>query len=170
LATLAKELVLMGSGMYAESGGIGGDARREFNWWFDPEAARITVRAPWKKITITPVDVSIKTKLTPEIRAAIAKADTPIAHYLTQYSVESFMWDELSAAALVDPSIITSQRELYVDVDVDHGPTYGETLFWEKGVELPPYERLATVQFDVNAPKLYDLYIKLMTQPPHRPR
>lgn len=170
LATLAKELVLMGSGMYAESGGIGGDARREFNWWFDPEAARITVRAPWKKITITPVDVSIKTKLTPEIRAAIAKADTPIAHYLTQYSVESFMWDELSAAALVDPSIITSQRELYVDVDVDHGPTYGETLFWEKGVELPPYERLATLQFDVNAPKLYDLYIKLMTQPPHRPR
>jgi inosine-uridine nucleoside N-ribohydrolase len=166
VAALAKELVLMGSGMYAESGGIGGDARREFNWWFDPEAARITMRAPWKKVTITPVDVSIRTKLTPEIRAAIAKADTPTAHYLTQYSVESFMWDELSAAALVDPSIITSERELYVDVDVDHGPTYGQTLFWEKGVDLPPYERLATVQFDVNAPKLYELYIKLMTQPP----
>jgi hypothetical protein len=35
----------------------------------------------------------------------------------------------------------------------------------EKGAELPPYERLATVQFDVDAPKLYQLYVKLMTQP-----
>ncbi len=166
VATLAKELVLMGSGMYADNGGISGDARREFNWWFDPEAVRITMRAPWKEVTITPVDVSIKTKLTPGIIAAIAKADTPVARYLTEYSVESFMWDELSAAAMIDPSMITGQKELYVDIDIDHGPNYGETLFWEKGTELPSYERLATVQFDVDAKKLYDLYIKLMTLPP----
>ncbi len=80
VARLAKELVLMGSGMYADNGGIGGiDARREFNWWFDPEAVQIVMRSPWKKITITPIDVSVKTKLTPEIKAAIAKADTPVA-------------------------------------------------------------------------------------------
>jgi len=169
VATLAKGLVLMGSGMYADNGGITGvDARREFNWWFDPEAVRITMRAPWKKITITPVDVSIKTRLSPEIMAAIAKADTPVARYLTAYSVESFMWDELSAAAMIDPSIITEQKELYVDIDIDHGANYGNTLFWAPGTELPPYERLATVQFDVDARKLYDLYIKLMTRPPRQ--
>ncbi|MBI1739636.1 MAG: nucleoside hydrolase [Acidobacteriales bacterium] len=169
VATLAKELVLMGSGMYADNGGIGGvDARREFNWWFDPEAVRITMRAPWKKITITPVDVSVKTKLGPEIQAAIAKADAPVARYLTAYSVESFMWDELSAAAMVDPSLITGQKELYVDIDIDHGPSYGQTLFWSPGTELPSYARKATVQFDVDAPKLYDLYIKLMTLPPRK--
>ena len=78
------------------------------------------------------------------------------------------MWDELSAAAMIDPSIITGQKELYVDIDVDHGSSYGETLFWEPGTELPPYERLATVQFDVDTKKLYDLYIKLMTQPPRQ--
>src|SRR3989442_9475470 len=78
VATLAKELVLMGSGMYADNGGISGvDGRREFNWWFDPEAVRIVMRAPWKKIAITPIDISVKTKLGPEIKAAIAKADTP---------------------------------------------------------------------------------------------
>src|SRR6266702_6067782 len=166
VATLAKELVLMGSGMYADNGGISGvNGRREFNWWFDPEAVRITMRAPWKKITITPIDISVKTKLGPEIRAAIAKADTPVARYLTEYSVDSFMWDELSAAAMVDPSIITGEKELYVDIDIDHGPSYGETLFWNPGTALPAYERKATVQFDVDAPKLYDLYVKLMTQP-----
>jgi inosine-uridine nucleoside N-ribohydrolase len=76
------------------------------------------------------------------------------------------MWDELSAAAMVDPGIITRQKEMYVDIDVDHGPSYGMTLFWERGSPVPPYERLATVQFDVDTPKLNDLYIRLMTQPP----
>jgi inosine-uridine nucleoside N-ribohydrolase len=165
VATLAKELVLMGSGMYANNGGINSiDGRREFNWWFDPEAVRIAMRAPWKKITITSIDISVKTTVNPEVKAAIAKADTPVARYLTEYSVESFMWDELSAAALIDPSIVTGHKDLYVDIDVDHGPSYGETVFWEPGTELPPYEQKATVQFDVDTKKLYDLYVKLMTQ------
>ncbi len=171
VANLAKELVLMGSGMYADNGGISGtDGRREFNWWFDPEAVRITMRAPWKKITITPIDVSVKTSLNPATKAAIAKANTPIARYLTEYSMPGQMWDELSAAALIDPSIITGTKQLYVDIDIDHGPSYGETLFWEPGTALPPYERVATVQFDVDAQKLYDLYIQLMTQPPKSAR
>ncbi len=152
--------------MYADNGGINSiDGRREFNWWFDPEAVRIVMRSPWKSITITPIDISVKTTVNPAVKAAIAKADTPVARYLTQYAVESFMWDELSAAAMIDPSMITSQKELYVDIDVDHGPSYGETLFWAPDTELPPYQRKATVQFDVDTKKLYDLYIKLMTQP-----
>lgn len=169
LAALAKELVLMGSGMYADKGGINTvDGRREFNWWFDPEAARIVMRSPWKKITITPIDISVKTEVTPEVKAAIAKADTPVARYLTEYAVHSFMWDELSAAAMIDPSMVTRSKQLYVDIDVDHGPSYGETLFWDPDAEVPPYERLATVQFDVDAQKLYDLYVKLMTQLPRQ--
>ncbi|MGH9707067.1 MAG: nucleoside hydrolase, partial [Candidatus Acidiferrales bacterium] len=59
VATLAKEFVMMGGGLYADKGGIdpgAHDGRREFNWWFDPEAARIVLRAPWKKLTITPID------------------------------------------------------------------------------------------------------------------
>jgi inosine-uridine nucleoside N-ribohydrolase len=168
VATLAKSLVLMGSGFYADNGGITSiDGRREFNWWFDPEAVRIVMRSPWKSITITPIDVSVKTTVNPAVRAEIAKADTPVARYLTQYSVESFMWDELSAAAMVDPSVITKQKEFYVDIDVDHGPSYGQTLFWDTKAQVPPYERKATVQFDVDTTKLYDLYVKLMTQPPH---
>jgi len=169
VATLAKELVLMGSGMYADKGGINSvDGRREFNWWFDPEAVRISMRAPWKKITITPIDISVKTNVGRALHDAIANADTPVARYLTQFSEPGFMWDELSAAALIDPSMITEQKELYVDIDIEHGPSYGETLFWGPDVSLPSYERKATVQFDVDTKKLYDLYIKLMTQAPRK--
>ena len=67
VATLAKEFVMMGGGLYADKGAIDPgaiDARSEFNWWFDPEAARIVLRAPWKKITITPIDISVKTRFT----------------------------------------------------------------------------------------------------------
>ena len=160
VATLAKSLVLMGSGMYADNGGITGvDGRREFNWWFDPEAVRIVMRSPWKSITITPIDISVKTTVNPAVKAAIAKADTPVAKYLTAYAVESFMWDELSAAAMIDPSIVTRQKEMYVDIDVDHGPSYGETLFWDTKAEVPPWQQKATVQFDVDTKKLYDLYV-----------
>ena len=71
VATLAKQLVLMGSEMYAKNGGINSiDGRREFNWWFDPEAVRIAMRAPWKKITITPTDISVKTTVNPKVKAA----------------------------------------------------------------------------------------------------
>ena len=41
------------------------------------------------------------------------------------------MWDEIAAIAMVDPSIITKQQELYVNIDIDHGPGYGQTIFVE---------------------------------------
>ena len=36
--------------------------RREFNLWFDPEAAHEALMAPWKKIVCTTVDISVKTR------------------------------------------------------------------------------------------------------------
>ncbi len=169
VATLAKEFVLMGGGLYADKGAIDKgaiDARREFNWWFDPEAARIVLRAPWKKMTITPIDISVKTRYTPEMKAEISKANTPITQYLDKYSLPGYMWDEIAGIALIDPSIITGQKQLYMDIDIDHGASYGKTLFWDPSTTVPPYERLANVQLDIDAQKFYKIYTDLMTRPP----
>jgi len=169
VATLAKEFVLMGGGLYADKGAIDKgalNARREFNWWFDPEAARIVLRAPWKKMTITPIDISVKTRYTTEMKAEVAKAKTPITDYLDKYSLPGYMWDEIAGIALIDPSIITGQKQLYMDIDIDHGAGYGNTLFWDASSVVPPYERLATVQFDIDAQKFYTIYTDLMTRPP----
>jgi len=169
VATLAKEFVMMGGGLYADKGAIDPgaiDARREFNWWFDPEATRIVLRAPWKKVTITPIDISVKTRFTNEMKATISKANTPITQYLDKWSLPGYMWDEIAGAALIDPSIITGSKELYMDIDVDHGASYGKTLFWSAKTPVPPYERLANVQFDIDAEKFYKLYIDLMTRAP----
>jgi inosine-uridine nucleoside N-ribohydrolase len=169
VATLAREFVLMGGGLYADKGAIDTgaiDARREFNWWFDPEAARIVLRAPWKKMTITPIDISVKTHYTNEMKATISKANTPITQYLDKYSLPGYMWDEISGVALIDHSIITGEKQLYMDIDVDHGASYGKTIFWDAKAQVPPYLRLANVQFDIDAEKFYKLYIDLMTRPP----
>ncbi len=168
VAMLAKEFVMMGGGLYADKGAIDPgaiDARREFNWWFDPEATRIVLRAPWKKVTITPIDISVKTRFTTEMKAAISKANTPVTQYLDKYSLPGYMWDEIAGAALIDPSIITGQKQLYMDIDVDHGASYGKTIFWNSAAKVPPYLRLANVQFDIDAEKFYKLYIDLMTRP-----
>jgi purine nucleosidase len=169
VATLAKEFVMMGGGLYADKGAIDPgaiDARREFNWWFDPEATRIVLRAPWKKVTITPIDISVKTRFTKEMKATIARAGTLVTQYLDKYSLPGYMWDEIAGVALIDPSIITGQKQLYIDIDVDHGASYGKTIFWGHTAQVPPYLRLADVQFDIDAQKFYRLYIDLMTRPP----
>jgi purine nucleosidase len=168
VATLAKEFVMMGGGLYADKGAIDPgaiDARREFNWWFDPEATRIVLRAPWKKVTITPIDISVKTRYTTEMKATITKARTPVTEYLEKYSLPGYMWDEIAGAALIDPSIITGQKQLYMDIDVDHGASYGKTIFWNATAKVPPYLRLTNVQFDIDAEKFYKIYVDLMTRP-----
>jgi purine nucleosidase len=166
IASLAKELVLMGSGFDVTDGGLQqGNSRREFNWWWDPEAVRIALSAPWKKITITPIDISVKTRLSDDIKAEIAKADTPVARYLTQFSRGSYMWDEISAIAFLDPSIMTRSQELYVNIDIDHGPSYGQTIFVDKDVPVPSWWKLATVQWDLDTARFYKAYIDLMKRP-----
>jgi inosine-uridine nucleoside N-ribohydrolase len=166
VASLAKQLVLMGSGYYAATGGIqAGNGRREFNWWFDPEAVHIVMNAPWKKITITPVDISIKTRLSEDIQTQIAKTDTPLTRYLKQFSRSGYMWDEIAAAAFMDPSVITNQQELYVDIDTSHGASYGQTVFAGKTAKVPSSWKTSNVQFDLNTDKFYQMYIHLMTLP-----
>jgi purine nucleosidase len=167
VVSLSKELVLMGGGLDVALAGIQREnGRREFNWWFDPEAVRIVMSAPWKKITMTPNDVSIKTSLSPELQARISRVNMPLTQYLTKYTrTGGYMWDEIAVAAFLDPSIITEQKELYVNIDIDHGASYGQTIFVDKNVTVPSWWKLATVQFNLNTEKFYDAYVRLMTAP-----
>ena len=186
LPSLARELVLMGAGFNSERGNIHEfNARREFNWWWDPEAVRIVMSADWPKITITPHDVAATVLIEDpqeregfdqQVRSRIAAAKTPLSDYLTRFSggYGGYMWDEISVAAFLDPSVITRQKELYVNIDIDHGASYGQTIFLVKHQErsnpprernLPSWWKPAHVQFGVDIDKFYEIYIDLMTRP-----
>lgn len=167
---LAKELVLMGGSINptTDDPEFVNNPRHEFNFWFDAEATHKVLHSHWKKITATTVDVSVKTRLTKAIIGEIGKAGTPVAQYVAKYTrvgVRSYMWDELAAAAWLDPSIITREQTLYVDCDLDRGAGYGNTLTWVPGSNPGLGEQLVHVQLDLDAAKLYRLFIQLMTSP-----
>ena len=166
-AELAKELVVMGGSIAPahERASQATSIRREFNFWWDPEATRIVLRAPWPKITVTTVDISIKTRLRQAMIDEIGQAQTAVAQYLGKWADEEYMWDELAAAAWLDPSIITKQEQLYMDISIDHGASYGDTLVWAEGNQPGLGERKVIVQEDLNTEKLYRMFIDLMKGP-----
>ena len=144
--------------------------RHEFNFWFDPEAAHMVLRAPWPRIDLTDVDISVKTMFTQAMLDEIARSHNPAAQYIAKYTTDRYyMWDELAAAALLDPGIITREQVLYVDVDTQRGPNYGDTLSWTPAsrprVTLQPVH----VQQDLDLAKFNRMFVQLMQAPPVKP-
>ena len=166
-AELTQELVVMGGSLAPAIERLAQytPIRREFNFWWDPEATRMVLRAAWPKITITTVDISIKTRLRQPMIDEIGKAQTAAAQYIAKWADEEFMWDELAAAAWLDPSIITKQEQLYMDINIDHGPGYGDTLVWAPGNQPGLGEQLVNIQTDLNTEQFYRMFIDLMTRP-----
>jgi inosine-uridine nucleoside N-ribohydrolase len=168
---LVKELVFMGASLnpQTEDPEFVNTPRHEFNIWFDPEAAHIVLHAPWKKIVCTSVDVSVKTQLTAKLIERIKAGDSPAARYVGQYArlfgKYNYLWDELAAAAWLDPTLITKKEMRYMDVDLDRGANYGNILTWTEDdkpkVEVLPVE----IQVDLDTDKFYKMFVDLLTAP-----
>lgn len=169
-ASLAKELVLMGGSVHPVTTDpeFQANPHREFNLWMDPEASRCVLRAPWARVVVTTVDISVKTRLTKQLIAEIAKGTTAGARYVAKYASEDYLWDELAAVAWLDPSIITNWKKMYLDVSLDRDATYGNTLAWGPGQEPPLHGRVVEVQQDLNRAKFYKEFVALMTTPTPR--
>ncbi|MBV8864956.1 MAG: nucleoside hydrolase [Acidobacteriaceae bacterium] len=170
-AELAQELIFMGGSLNPQTTDpeFANNPRHEFNFWFDPEAAHIVLRAPWKKIVCTPIDISIKARLSAELVKRIETARTPIARYIARYYQPGMgsdsMWDELAAAAWLDPSIITRKETRFMNVDIDHGASYGNTLTWDDTNRPKVSVRPVEVQMDLDTGKFWDMFATLMTRP-----
>jgi purine nucleosidase len=132
-AELAQELVIMGGSInpHTEAAEWINAPRHEFNFWFDPEAASITLTAKWPKITVTTIDASIQTSLT-GVLSSLATSNSNAARYLIKYAHHNnsaaYAWDELAAATWLDPAITKHARDVYMDVNLNHGPNYGDVL------------------------------------------
>jgi uncharacterized protein (TIGR02246 family) len=51
-----------------------------------------------------------------------------------------------------------------MDVSIDHGPTYGDTLVWEPSQKPVIFGPLVEVQEDLNKEKFYKEFVELMTR------
>ena len=81
------------------------------------------------------------------------------------YGEYNYLWDELAAAAWLDPSLITKTETRYLDVDLGRGAGYGSILSWndkdKPKIDLQPVE----IQVDLNTEKFYKMFVDLLTAP-----
>ncbi len=166
-ASLTKELIVMGGSIHPDTDDpeFATTPRREFNFWLDPESSYKVFHSPWPRIIVTTVDISVKTNMDKELIAQIAKSTAPGAQYVAKYAQTGYLWDELAAAAWIDPSIITKSTNLYMDISVDHGPSYGDTLVWPAGSQPGLGEQLVVVQENLDKEKFYKEFVELMARP-----
>jgi inosine-uridine nucleoside N-ribohydrolase len=168
-AALAKQLVFMGGSFnpvpadnpFAQE--YDNNPRQEFNMRFDPEAASITLHQPWASITEVPVDPTSPTLMSRKLLGEVAKGAAPFDHYLGRFGQVYPLWDEAAVAVWLNPSVITRQKTLLVDVDTAFTANYGATLSWPVGAGPNLGERLVNVVFAVDVPKLDRLVVRLLT-------
>lgn len=188
IVPLAKAIYIMGG---SSAGGP------ELNWWWDPEAAAIVLRQPWKQIVITPFEAGGQVWSSKRLMTKVVNAGGPLANHVKQVyldrqplpgtSMWSMMWDELTVASMVDPSVIKRSESMYLDVDITHGPKYGHTVLWKPSDDVPtfflpysgprpvdktkwkghlvppPHLYPASVQMEVDVEKFEKLFVDLMS-------
>jgi purine nucleosidase len=174
-AGLAKELVVMGGSLNPKTDDpeFANTPRHEFNFWFDPEAAHIVLTAPWKNVVATTVDISVRTRMTQELLDRVKGGRSPAARYVGAYSrlfgQYNYLWDELAAAAWLDPSLITAKETRYLDVDLNRGAGYGNTLSWTEQDRPQTAGLPVEVQLDLDTEKFYRMFVDLLTAPTPKP-
>jgi purine nucleosidase len=169
-AANAQELVFMGGSFSPEVSTIDEfslqflhSPRVEFNCRWDPEAASIMLHAGWRNITCVPLDATAPTKLTAELAERAGAGDGPVARYVRRFAGIGYpMWDEIAAAVMLDPRIAIDRLPLAMDIEIDHGASYGATLSWPVGGGPGLGEPDVTIVRRVDVARLEALFVELM--------
>lgn len=181
-ASLVGELVYMGGSLNPHQALDNGVAaqfarefenspRREFNERFDPEAASIVSRSPWRKLTVVPVDPSTSTQRTRDLLDRMAKAAPPEAgRFITAMEPGFPLWDEIVAGYLLDPGMVTDAEDLYVDYNTQFGPGYGDMLSWREHYQPGVGEQKAHVIRAIDPKRLEAVMVEAMAEGTRRAR
>jgi inosine-uridine nucleoside N-ribohydrolase len=85
------------------------------------------------------------------------------AGYATNPARAGQMYDELTVGTVIDPTLVKS-KDMYVDVDINHGPNYGVSVgamkIWEGGEGA----KKISVQYDVDFERFMSLYVERVTK------
>lgn len=168
-----RQLVIMGGAIALLPDGAGNiTPNAEFNFWVDPEAAHVVLRSGIP-IELSPLNVSRKSALTKDWYEKMVEVDTPLTGLLEEtlgrrFEEEPdriwFMYDQIAVASLVDPSLVETEQ-LYVDVNIDHGISYGVSV---GGREIWPGAEGASqmnVQYDLDWPRFIEMFIERVQRP-----
>jgi len=166
-----KRIVFMGGNV-----NVPGNASQaaEFNFWFDPEAARIVLRSRIPHKIMFGLDICNQAPIKKAEFQQIAAARTPIAAlfredlgnrypgFYKNPNGTAYMWDTLAAAYLLDPDYVTRYETRYVDVQTNWGQYYGSTVPLDR--RAVPYATPVTVMLGLDFRRVFSLYKDLLTR------
>jgi inosine-uridine nucleoside N-ribohydrolase len=165
LETKIKQIVFMGGNIKAA-----GNASpwAEFNFWFDPEAARMVLRSRIPKKVMFPLDVCNTAPIHKAEFDKIVSVHTPITDlfredlgsrypgFLTHPDAVAYLWDSLAAAYLIDPGFVTKWETQRLDVQSAWDRFYGATIPLGRGIA--PDATPVSVATEINFQRVFELY------------
>lgn len=164
IAPMVKRIVIMGGNAVFTSahvdergvsrGSVVGNssALAEFNFWFDPEAAKAVLRSTIEVKELFGLDITNRAKINKSHYDEIVRHKTPITALFevnlgwndgvalkkaAGKSPERDIWDTIPAAYLLDASIVTDSETMHVDVIDQFGPAYGALYAHRPGWGAP---------------------------------
>jgi len=161
-----RKLHVMGGAIAALPDGAGNmTPNAEFNFWVDPEAARVVLRSSMP-IELSPLNVARKTAFKRRHLDRIISADTPVARILETTMSEAFqsknrhlMYDQTAVAGVIAPSLFQKTR-LIVDVDTHPGINYGVSVGGTSPWPGAEGARTIDVQYDIDWERFIELFIE----------
>lgn len=145
----------------------------EMNVWIDPEAARIVMREPIAQALI-PLDVTDITQIGKAEFDRIVAKEGPVQklfgdswmakRFAKDANARANVFDTLALAYLVDPTFATKVEDLFIDVDIAYGPSYGRTLGYWKEQPTPLLQKVKVVK-EFDNKRFNDFYVDLLTRP-----
>jgi inosine-uridine nucleoside N-ribohydrolase len=168
IVPLIKQIVIMGGQIYAEGNAYNNAG--EFNWWFDPEAAQVVLRANAPKV-IVPLDATNTVVLPDSVYLQITQHQPPTI--ITQLYIEekfnrpgNTIFDTVAFAYFVNPSFATDVRDLWVDMNTNFDANYGKSIVYQSN-PFPSFDLLqqSKVVFHINNDQFFAFYADLLTRP-----
>jgi len=171
IETKIKQIVFMGGNIKAPGNS---SPWAEFNFWFDPEAARIVLRSRIPRKVMFPLDICNTAPIRKAEFDQIVAVRTPITDlfredlgnrypgFLKNPAGTAYMWDSLAAAYLIDPGFVTKSETKYLDVQSAWDRFYGATIPLGRG--LAPEATPVTVAVELNFQRVFALYKDRLTR------
>jgi inosine-uridine nucleoside N-ribohydrolase len=170
IVPLIKQIVTMAGQIFVPGNAYLGNA--EFNWWFDPEATQIVLRAKVPHFVI-PLDCTNNVPLTQAVFDQIAnhQPQTIVTKLFAQtfgptISPNTFIFDTNALGYFIHPEFATNTRGIWIDIHNTFDANYGQSVpFTSNPFPAIPLLQESTVIFAIDTNAFYAFYVDLLTRP-----
>ena len=166
-----KRIVFMGGNVHVPGNA---SASAEFNFWFDPEAARIVLRSRIPKKVMFGLDICNTAPVRKRHFDDLVAIHTPITDLIREDwgnrypgffhrpDAVMYLWDALAAAYLLDPGYVTKWETEPLDVLSVWGKFYGSTVPLDR--KAAPLATPVDIALQLDFKRVWTLFKEKLTE------